>query len=147
MDFLKGMDFVKDLDFVKNNILMIVVALVSGGMLVWPLLRRGSGGPWVNTAEATQLINREDAVVLDVREPPEYAQGHILGARNLPMSQLDARIAELDKYKSKSVILCCASGNRSSRAMAALKARGFEKAFNLTGGVASWQAAGLPVER
>ncbi len=135
------------MDFVKNNLLMIVIAAVSGGMLLWPLLRRGSGGPWVSTAEATQLITREDAVVLDVREPAEYSQGHILGARNLPMSQLESRIQELDKYKGKSVILCCASGNRSSRAMSALKARGFEKAFNLTGGVASWQAAGLPVER
>ncbi|MDH4189378.1 MAG: rhodanese-like domain-containing protein [Betaproteobacteria bacterium] len=138
------MDFAQ---FVKNNLLMFVVAIASGGMLLWPFLRRGAGGPWVNAVQATQLINREDAIVVDVREPAEFAQGHILSARNLPMSQLGARVGELDKYKSRAVVLCCATGNRSSRAIAMLKSRGFEKACNLSGGLSGWQQAGLPVEK
>ena len=69
------------MDFVRNNLLLFVVAFVSGAMLLWPLFRRGAGGPWVNTAEATHLINREDALVLDVRDPGEFGAGHILGAR------------------------------------------------------------------
>jgi rhodanese-related sulfurtransferase len=135
------------MEFVKNNILLIAVAFASGAMLLWPFVRRQSGGPWVNTVEATQLINREDGLVLDVREASEYAQGHILGARNLPLSQLEARAAELDKLKAKPVILCCASGHRSSRAVGLLKARGLEKVFNLSGGFGAWQQAGLPVEK
>lgn len=135
------------LEFVRNNILLIAVAAASGAMLLWPLIRRQTGGPWVDTVQATQLINREDGIVLDVRESVEYAQGHILGARNVPMSQLEKRAAELDKLKSKPVILCCASGNRSTRAVGLLKARGLEKVFNLSGGFAAWQQAGLPVEK
>ena len=68
------------MDFVRNNLLLIVVAVVSGAMLIWPLLRRTTGGPWVDASMATQLINREDALVVDVRDAGEYASGHILGA-------------------------------------------------------------------
>ncbi len=134
-------------EFVKHNILLVAVALASGTMLVWPLLRRTTGGPWVSATQATQLINREDAVVLDVREQAEYAQGHILGARSVPLGDLDRQSGVLEKLKSKPVILCCASGNRSASALRMLKGRGFERVFNLAGGYAGWQQAGLPVER
>ena len=73
-------------DFVRNNILLIAVALVSGGMLIWPYLRRTASGPWVSAAQATQLINREDALVIDVREPAQYGAGHVLGAKNVPFA-------------------------------------------------------------
>ena len=73
------------MDFVKNNLLLILVAFVSGAMLLWPLVRRSAGGPWVDTLGATQMINREDALVLDVREAAEYARGHILGAKSVPL--------------------------------------------------------------
>jgi rhodanese-related sulfurtransferase len=135
------------MEFVKNNILLIAVAFASGAMLLWPFVRRQSGGPWVDTVGATHLINREDGLVLDVRESAEFAQGHILGARNLPLSQLEKRAGELDKLKAKPVILCCASGNRSTRAVGLLRARGLEKVYNLSGGFAAWQQAGLPVEK
>jgi len=136
-----------EFEFIKNNILLIAVAVASGAMLLWPLVRRQTGGPWVDTVGATQLINREDGIVLDVRESVEYAQGHILGARNVPLSQLEKRVTELDKLKTKPVILCCASGNRSTRAVGLLKSRGLERVFNLSGGFAAWQQAGLPVEK
>ena len=71
----------RSVDFVRNNLLLFVVAFVSGAMLLWPLFRRTAGGPWVNTAEATHLINREDALVVDVRDPGEFGAGHILRCR------------------------------------------------------------------
>ena len=133
-------------EFVRNNLLLIVVALVSGGMLLWPLLRRSAGGPWVNTAEATHLINREDAMVVDVREPAEYAAGHILGAKNVPLSRVgDA--AELARRKEKPLIVYCDSGDRASKALAVLKKQGFSRVVNLSGGLGGWQQAGLPVEK
>ena len=135
------------MEFIQNNILLFAVAFVSGAMLLWPLVRRQTGGPWVDTVQATQLINRDDAVVVDVRELSEYAQGHILGARNLPLSQLGKRSGELDKLKARAVILCCASGNRSSQAVGLFRAHGIERVFNLSGGFAAWQQAGLPVEK
>jgi rhodanese-related sulfurtransferase len=135
------------MDFIQNNLLLIAVAFASGAMLIWPLVRRGAGGPWVGTLQATQMINREDALVLDVREPAEYAKGHVLGAKNVPLGDVERRAAELDKHKAKPVIVVCESGNRSSRAIEALRTRGFARVFNLSGGFGAWQQAGLPVEK
>jgi rhodanese-related sulfurtransferase len=132
-------------DFVRNNLLLFVVAFVSGAMLLWPLFRRTAGGPWVNTAEATHLINREDAMVLDVRDPGEYGAGHILGARNVPLSRLND--AEVTKRKDRPMIVYDEGGERSGKAIAALKKQGFTRVVNLTGGLRAWQQAGLPVEK
>ncbi|HEX9431499.1 MAG TPA: rhodanese-like domain-containing protein [Burkholderiales bacterium] len=134
-------------DFVRNNLLLFVVALVSGGMLLWPLVRRTTGGPWVNTTQATQLINRDDALVIDVREPGEYATGHVLGAKNLPLARLAAPAGELAKRKDRPVIVYCDGGERSAKAMAALKKQGYTRVANLSGGIGAWQQAGLPVEK
>lgn len=133
------------LEFLKNNIMLVAVALVSGAMLLWPYLRRGAGGPWVSTLEATQMINREDAVVLDVRDTAEFSAGHLPGARNMPLASLEARAGELDKLKAKPVIVLCADGSRASKAATALRARGFARVVNLSGGLPAWQQAGLPV--
>ena len=133
--------------FVIDNIFLIAVAFVSGAMLVWPMARRGAGGASVNTLQATQMINRQDALMLDVREQAEYAQSHILNSRGLPLSQIEARVGDIEKYKDKAVIVYCATGNRSSAAAAALRKRGFNQVFNLSGGFAAWQQAGLPVQK
>jgi rhodanese-related sulfurtransferase len=133
--------------FVIDNIFLVAIALVSGVMLIWPLLRRGAGGASVNTLEATQMINRQDALMLDVREQAEYAQAHILNARGLPLSQLEARIGDLEKFKDKPLIVYCATDNRSSTAVATLKKRGFTNVFSLSGGFSAWQSAGLPVQK
>ncbi len=131
--------------FIQENILLIAVALVSGAMLLWPYLRRTTGGPSVNPAGATQLMNREDALVVDVREPGEYGAGHILGARNVPLSRIDD--TPVAKKKDKPVIVYCDSGNRSAKAAAALRRQGFARVVNLAGGLGAWQQAGLPVEK
>lgn len=133
--------------FVMDNVFLVAVAVISGAMLVLPLLRRGAGGPSVTTLEATQMINRQDALVLDVREQAEYAQAHILNARGLPLSQLEARIGDIEKFKDKPLIVYCATDNRSSSAAATLKKRGFSNVVVLSGGFAAWQQAGLPVQK
>ena len=134
-------------DFVRNNLLLFVVAFVSGAMLLWPLVRRSAGGPWVNPMEATQLINREDALVIDVRDVGEFGAGHVLGAKNLPLARLEPAPAELAKRKDKPLIVYCDGGDRSSKAVAALKKQGFMRVANLSGGLAAWQQAGMPVEK
>ncbi len=133
--------------FVMDNVFLIAVALVSGAMLVWPMVRRGTGGPSVSTLEATQLINRQDALVVDVREQAEYAQSHILNSRLLPLSQIEARMADIEKFKDKPVIVYCATGNRSNSAAAILRKSGFSNVSNLSGGFGAWQQAGLPVQK
>lgn len=129
--------------FLQQNIMWVALAAVSGGMLLWPLVS-GGGGNSVTPAAATLLLNREDAIVLDVRETGEWSAGHIPNARHIAMGQLDKRIHELDKFKERPIIVCCASGNRSSSACGQLKKAGFEKVFNLAGGIGAWNEAGLP---
>jgi len=130
-----------------QNLLLIAVALVSGAMLVWPLVRRGFGGPSVNTLEATLLINQKDAVVVDIREPGEFAQGHILNSRNIPLGELEVRLKELEKYKARAVIIACATGNRSDGGASILRKHGFTNVVNLNGGIAAWRQAGLPTDK
>ena len=135
------------MEFITKNIFLVLVALVSGGMLIWPFLRRGTGGPWVNTLEATQLINRSDALVIDLRTADEYAKGHILGAKNIPLADLERRRVELEKHKAKPVIVHCGHGSSSGAGVALLRKNGFASVHNLAGGYAAWQAAGLPVQK
>jgi rhodanese-related sulfurtransferase len=127
-----------------HNSLLLATAVASGAMLLWPLVRGASGGPRVTPAQATQLINREDALVLDVREPGEYEAGHVLGAKNVPLARVDS--TDL-KRKDKTIIVYCGTGERAPKAAAALKKQGFAKVVNLAGGLAAWKQAGLPVEK
>lgn len=132
------------MDFIAENIMWVMLAFISGGMLIIPMLRGGGAGN-VSVTEATLLLNRQDAVVLDVRETGEWDAGHITGARHIALAQLDKRLSELEKFKERPVIVCCASGNRSSSACGSLRRAGFQKVFNLAGGLGAWRDAGLPV--
>lgn len=130
--------------FFIDNIWLIGIALVSGGALIWPNLRRGRS---ISILQATQMINQGKGVVLDVREPAEFVAGHLRDSKNIPLKELSNRIGELDKFKSKAVIVVCQAGTRSAKAVAQLKKAGFNEAFSLDGGVAAWQAQGLPVAK
>ena len=136
-------------DFLWREKLLVAVAFVSGGMLLWPLVRKSTGGPWVDALQATQLINREDALVVDIREAADFATGRILGAKSVPLARLEAGElpGELAKRKEKPVIVYCDGGERSAKALSALKKQGFTRVANLSGGLKAWQQAGLPVEK
>jgi len=128
--------------FLIDNFVLIAVALASGAMLLWPMVQRRTSGPALDTLGATRLINDANAIVVDVREPAEFAAGHLPNARNIPLVDLDKRVGDLPQ--GKPVLVCCASGARSGRAMSVLR-QGGREVFNLAGGVAAWQQAGLPV--
>ncbi len=134
------------MDFINQNILLISIIVVSGMGLLWPLFMRPVGNG-VNPGEATLLINREDALVLDVREMDEFASGHLPDAKSMPLSKLADRLGELDKYKDKPLIVCCASGMRSGKACGELKKAGFSRLFNLSGGIDAWVGAGYPIKK
>lgn len=132
------------MEFLQANMIWVAVAVSSGAMLLWPMVS-GGGAANLTPAEATLLMNREDALVLDVRETGEWGTGHITGARHITMAQLEKRLSELDKFKDKPIIVVCATGNRSSSACGQLKKHGFAKVFSLGGGVSSWRDANLPL--
>jgi rhodanese-related sulfurtransferase len=130
------------------NIALLGAVLVSGGMLLWPFIARlMRPGQEVGPTEAVQLINRRDAVVLDVRDAADYKSGHITNARHMPESEIDARAKELEKMKSRPIIVSCARGNRSANVAARLRKLGFNEVFSLRGGLAAWQTANMPLEK
>ena len=131
--------------FFIDNIWLVALALLSGGALLFPNLQRG--GSRVSLLQATQLLNQGKSVILDIRSPEEFAAGHIRDARHIPLSELKSRTSELDKFKSKSVIVVCSSGSRSARAASVLKSAGFGEVYSLDGGLAAWQAQGLPTAK
>src|SRR5262249_54268948 len=99
------------------------------------------------TLQATLLINQKNALVVDVRDASDYEKGHLLNARHMPLADVAARSAEIEKFKSRPVIVVCERGNRADKAAAALRKQGFDQVFSLGGGVAAWQQAGLPLEK
>ncbi len=129
----------------NNNWGWLAMAIASAAMLLWQTFRKQ--GSAISPAQATLLINREDAVVLDVREPAEYAGGHIPKAHPFPLGQVSKRLDELQRFKDKPVIVVCRSGNRSANACGILQKADFPNVLNLSGGMSAWEQAGLPITK
>ena len=134
------------LPFLVHNWALVLIAVVSGTLLLAPGLLAGTRAG-LTPGDAVQLINREKAVVVDVSEADEFAAGHIVGARNIPVSQLEQRLPETVKNKTVPLILVCARGARAQRCLAQAKSLGYEKAVVLGGGLRAWKDANLPVEK
>lgn len=133
------------MEFFKQNVLLIGLAIGSGIALILPLLSRSTAGVTVlSVTEAVMLMSRKSALVLDVREPDEFAQGHLQGARNIPLSQLEARLKELEKYREKPVMVVCERGGRATKAAKLLKAQQFTALHVLKGGMQAWLEAKMP---
>ena len=132
--------------FIVDNWMLISIALVSGALLVWPVIQ-GAAVTGLSPANAVQLINREKAVVVDVCEASEFAAGHVVGSKNIPLGELEAKLGAAVKNKSLPLILVCQSGARSGRALAVAKKLGYEQAQALGGGLNAWKAASLPIEK
>lgn len=136
------------MQFIQNNLGLVALVVLSGLMILWPIVnRRISGIKEVGVLEATQLINHHDALVLDVREDQEYSAGRVPHAMHIPLRQLAGRMHELEKFKDKPIIAICRSGSRSGHGCSVLRKNGFEQVYNLNGGMISWQQANMPVER
>ncbi|GAB2881372.1 rhodanese-like domain-containing protein [Uliginosibacterium flavum] len=129
------------MEFVTQNIFLIVIAAVSGFALFLPVLRDARANS-ITPGQAVMLINRQHAVIVDVRDTEELASGHIVNSQNIPLASLAERAAELGKNKTRPVILVCASGARSGKGVEILRKAGFEQVFNLDGGIKGWKDAG-----
>ena len=134
--------------FLQNNIFLVAVCLISGAMLLWPLIQKTTAGSReVSVQQAVQLINRRDAVVLDVRDAAEFESGHIPNARHMPVADMEKRFKEIEKFKQRPIIVSCRSGTRSVAACGVLRKNGFQEVFSLKGGVLGWQQASMPLEK
>lgn len=120
--------------------LAIILALLTHNLLV------GNKGT-VDPIAATEMINRKDAVVIDVRPTADFSKGHIINAVNIPSNGFVSQIDTLKKHQGKPIIVSCRSGAQSNHACGQLRKAGFEEVYNLRGGILAWQSANLPVTR
>jgi rhodanese-related sulfurtransferase len=131
-------------NFLLDNWMLLAMALASGLALLLPVLSKGSG---LDPQAMVQLMNRDKAVVIDVCEPDEFARGHVIGAKNLPLGQLEDKLSQIVKNKSTHVIMVCQVGARSARAAATARKLGYENVQSLSGGLRAWTAASMPTEK
>ena len=130
-------------DFVTNHYVLVSFFVV---LLVAFVVNEGKqGGAAITPTNLVNLVNREGAMLLDIRDSKEYSSGHIAGAVSMPVSSIDARIGELESHKDKPVVLVCKMGQHASVTGRKLKALGFENVRRLSGGMAEWTASSLPV--
>jgi len=136
------------LSFLEKNWPLVLVFVLSGAMLLWPLLqRRLSPVREIGTLDATRLINTGNPLVLDVREPREFVGGRLPNATHVPLSQIKDRGGELAKFVSRPVLVYCDRGLRGGAAASALGKLGFTKVQSLRGGLKAWKEAGLPMQK
>ncbi|MDR2030946.1 MAG: rhodanese-like domain-containing protein [Azoarcus sp.] len=135
------------MEFLQQNMIWVALAVVSGAWLLIETLRQHGDKSLLTPLEAILLINREDAVIVDVRDQGEFEQGHLPNARHLPLADLERRGAELNKLRARPILVYCGNGSRTATAIATLKKSGFEKLFSLRGGLFEWEKAGQPLTR
>lgn len=90
----------------------------------------------INTEEASKMIGKKNTILIDCRTPDEFASGHISGATLLPLDELEKNVGDLDK--SKTYVVICRSGNRSTTFTDSLNSKGFKKVYNVQGGMNAW---------
>ncbi len=129
--------------WILSSLFVLILILLTMDSMRGKLLGFGETKP----DEAVRLMNHDDAVVLDVREDSEYAEGHIINALHIPLPLLENRITELQKYKDKPLLVYCRTGNRSAQAASTLMKQGFSSVKKLSGGMIGWKSANLPVSK
>jgi rhodanese-related sulfurtransferase len=132
-------------EFVISHWMLFVALVLILALLVHNILFASRGS--VDPLQATQLINHEAAVVIDVRPAADFSQGHIINALNIPINGFKNQMGTLQKYKDQPILVNCRSGSQSSIACTQLRKEGFQRVHNLRGGILAWQAASLPLTK
>jgi rhodanese-related sulfurtransferase len=136
------------LEFASNHWALVLALIGILGAIAWTFVYpRIQGVRKVTPLDATQMINHEEAVVLDVRGDAEFKEGHILNSLHIPMKYLSDQMRKLEKYRSRPIITACRTGQQSAGACTMLRKHGFERVYNLSGGILAWQNASLPLTK
>jgi len=134
------------MEFIGNNLLLCAAFVAVLAMVIYyEYTRAASGLKALSPFAATKLLNGGEALFIDVRDDKEYKAGHITNAKHVPLSNMDKFMHELEKYKDKDVVVYCESGQRSQRAGAKLRKNGFTQLHQISGGLAEWEKANLPI--
>ena len=130
-------------EFIGNHYILVSVFVF---LLVAFIVNEGKrGGAAISPNNLVNLVNRNGAVVIDIRDKKDFGNGHIAGAMNVPFSSVDSRVGELESYKEKPIVLVCKMGQHAGSIGRKLKSQGFEDVRRLSGGMAEWAANSLPV--
>ena len=127
-----------------ENLLFVIAAIISAVMLFWPMISR-KGVKEIDTMVAIQLINYKDALIVDVRDDSEYAEGHLPNSTHIPTEKIEDRWHELEKFKERPIVVIFQSGVRSGHAAKVLYKNGFMQVYTLNGGIDTWRRANLPI--
>lgn len=130
------------LEFLAQQWILATALLASIAMLILHETRKS--GPSLSPQKAVQLVNAEEGVFVDLREAAEFRKGHIVNAVNIPAAKLPERMAELEKYKDRPIVLVCKMGQQSGAAGKQLKAGNYSKVYKMTGGMMEWATLQLP---
>ena len=130
------------LEFLTQQWILVAALLAVIIMLVLHEARKS--GPSLTPQQAINLINAQQGVFLDLRDAADYKQGHIVDALHIPASKLADRMAELEKYRGKPIVLVCKMGQQSGAAGKQLKAQKFEQVYKMSGGMMEWSNLQLP---
>jgi rhodanese-related sulfurtransferase len=132
-------------EFVGNHWILFLALVVISALLIYHLIQGDKGS--IDPLGATDLINKRDAAVIDVRPTADFAKGHIINAMNIPMNGFRNQTGSIAKYRQQPLIVSCRSGSQSQMACGILRKEGFEEVYNLRGGIMAWQNANLPLTR
>lgn len=135
------------MSFFIENWYLFGLAAVSGGLLLWPMIKGGNTGGGISVTDAVNLINREKGLVIDVSEAAVFAAGHAPNARNVPLANIAAGVKGLPSNKGLPLIVVCPTGKQANQALTKLAELGYEKAQALAGGLAAWREANMPIEK
>lgn len=134
--------------FVLNHWLLSLLFVLAFVWLVWEEARhQGAGGVRLSPEKVVMLMNHEEAVPVDLRDANAFKDGHITQSIHIPAAQIEQSLNKINRYKQSPLVLVCAMGQQSVKVMHQLKKQGFEKIFILTGGMAAWKKANLPLKK
>lgn len=137
------------IDFFSNNLMLTIAWIVTAALLVHSFIQdKLTGVKSITTQEATLLINKQNAIVVDIRTSDEFKKGHIVNAKNITLSQIEqGKFTGIENYKDSPIILVCESGSRTSSAATKLLKGGFTQVNNLLAGMSGWQSENLPTTK
>lgn len=116
-------------------------------LVAWFVLEKKRAGATVTPQQATMLLNRDEAVFVDIRDKKDFSEGHIKGSVHIPLASLKDRVTELEKYKEKKIVLVDKLGQHTGMAGKQLRAAGYEQILRLQGGIAEWRSSNFPVSK
>ena len=137
----------KILHFAANHWILVVLFII---VFVWLMIEEAKGkglGSGITPQKVVEMINRENAIILDIRDAGLFAQGHIVGSLNIPLSEVERRISQLEKHKQNALIIVCGTGQKATSLANKLKKQGYDKVCVLSGGLNAWKSAKMPLAK